>query len=161
AGTFHLGIIGLNSLLLLGGPGQQREAIAVLSRLLAPGGIAVIDVWLPLPDDTARYDGRLGLEWVREDPDSGLTVAKTTAAWYDSATRAVTLTSIFDESEPGGPVARWIREDALHLVSAPEVRLFAEDAGLEVEVVAGSYDLAPIEPGDGRVIVVARRPAAA
>ncbi|MEO5918789.1 MAG: class I SAM-dependent methyltransferase [Candidatus Limnocylindrales bacterium] len=158
AGTFRLGIIALNSLLLLGGPRQQREAIAILAGLLAPGGLAVVDTWLPLADDLARYDGRLGLEWVRRNEESGSDVVKTTTAWYDSATRVVTLTSIFDEAAPGGPVRRWIREDALHLVAATELQIHAEDAGLEVEVVAGGYDLEPIEPGDGRAILVARRP---
>ncbi|MEO8462528.1 MAG: class I SAM-dependent methyltransferase [Chloroflexota bacterium] len=158
AGTFRLGIIALNSLLLLGGPRQQRDAIAILAGLLAPGGLAVVDTWIPLADDLARYDGRLGLEWVRRDPETGSDVVKTTSAWYDSATRAVTLTSIFDESAPGEPICRWIREDALHLIAATELRLHAEDAGLEIEVVAGGYDLVPIEPGDGRAVLVAHRP---
>ena len=158
AGTFRLGILGLNSLLLLGGPRRQRAAIAVLAGLLAPGGVAVVDTWLPHPDDLGRFDGRLGLEWLRQDPETGREVTKTAAAWYDSATRAVTLTTIFDEGLPGEPPVRWTREDALHLVGADELRLHAEDAGLEVEVMAGDYDLSPLQPGDGRAILVARRP---
>ncbi|MES2209049.1 MAG: class I SAM-dependent methyltransferase [Chloroflexota bacterium] len=158
AGSFGLGIIALNSILLLGRPREQRHAIAILAGLLAPGGIAVVDAWLPLAEDLVRFDGRLGLEWVRTDPDTGFDVVKTAAAWYDSATRAVTLTTIFDEARPGGTVVRWVREDALQLLSAEDLRLYAEDAGLEVEVIAGDYSLAPLEPGDGRVVMVARRP---
>jgi len=157
AGTFRLAILGLNSLLLLGGPRRQREAIAVLAGLLAPGGIAVVDAWLPLPDDIGRFDGRLGLEWVRRDPESGSDVLKLAAAWYDAANRVVTLTTIFDEGPPGAPAARWTREDVLHLVAADEMRLQAEDAGLEVEVLAGDYDLSALRPGDGRAVLVARR----
>ena len=78
----------------------------------------------------------------------------------DSATRALTLTTIFDLSDRGGPVRRWVREDAMHLLSADDLRMYAEDAGLEVEVMAGDYDLSPIGPGDGRAVLVARRPAA-
>ena len=160
AGTFSLGILALNSILLLGGPRAQRRAIAVMAELLAPGGIAVVDVWLPLAEDLVRFDGRVGLEWVRTDPETGVDVVKTTAAWYDSATRALTLTTIFDLSDRGGPVHRWVREDAMNLLSADDLRLYAEDAGLEVEVMAGDYDLSPISPGDGRAVLVARRPAA-
>ena len=160
AGTFGLGILALNSILLLGGPREQRRAIAVMAGLLAPGGVAVVDVWLPLAEDLVRFDGRIGLEWVRTDPETGVDVIKTTAAWYDSATRALTLTTIFDLSDPGGPVRRWVREDAMHLLSADDLRMYAEDAGLEVEVVAGDYDLSPIGAGAGRAIGVARRPAA-
>jgi len=158
AGTFRLGILALNSLLLLGGPRRQRQAIAVLAGLIAPGGVAVVDTWLPLTEDLARFDGRLGLEWLRQDPETGREVTKTAAAWYDSATRAVTLTTIFDEGLPGEAPVRWTREDVLNLIAADELRLHAEDAGLEVEVVAGDYDLSPLQPGDGRAILVARRP---
>jgi len=158
AGSFRLGIVGLNSLLLLGGPRQQRAAFAVLAGLLAPGGVAVVDTWLPLADDLAHFDGRLGLEWVRREPSSGQDVMKLVAAWYDSASRAVTLTTIFDEGRPGEAPKRWLREDALHLVAADELRLYAEDAGLEIEIVAGDHDLSPLRAGDERAIVVARRP---
>lgn len=157
AGTFGLGIIALNSLLLLGGPAAQRRAVQRLASLLAPGGIAVIDAWLPLVDDLVRFDGRLGLEWRRLDPASGRTVLKTASAVYDSASRAVTLTTIFDLSAPGGTVARHVREDALHLVASGDLRLYAEDAGLEVEMIAGDYELNPLQPGDGRAVLVARR----
>jgi SAM-dependent methyltransferase len=158
AGAYRLGIIGLNSLLLLGGPRRQRRAVAILAGLLSPGGVAVIDAWLPTPEDLGRFDGRLALEWLRVDPDTGREVVKLASAWYDSANRAVTLTTIFDEAVPGGPPSRWTREDALHLVAADELRLHAEDAGLEIETVAGDHDLSPLQAGDGRVVLVARRP---
>jgi SAM-dependent methyltransferase len=158
AGTFRLAILGLNSLLLLGGPRRRAEAFRILAGLLAPGGLVVVDTWLPLAEDLARFDGRIGLEWVRRDPASGHDVMKLAAAWYDSATRAVTLTSIFDEGWPGEAPRRWIREDTLHLVAADELRFDAEDAGLEVEVVAGGYDLSPLQAGDERAVLVARLP---
>lgn len=158
AGGFRLGIIALNSLLLLGGPASQRRAVRRLASLLAPGGIAVIDAWLPMVDDLVRFDGRLGLEWRRLDPASGRFVMKTASAVYDSASRAVTLTTIFDTSAAGGAVVRQVREDALHLVATGDLRLYAEDAGLEVETIGGDYDLNPVQPGDGRAVLIARRP---
>jgi SAM-dependent methyltransferase len=158
AGTFGLAILALNSILLVGGLREQRRAMGVLADLLAPGGIAVVDAWQPLAEDLVRFDGRLSLEWLRRDADSGRDVAKLAAAWYDGATRAVTLTTIFDEAAPGEPPSRWTRVEALHLISADELRAHAEDAGLVVEVVAGDYDLAPLSPGDERAILVARRP---
>jgi len=158
AGTYGLAILALNSILLLGGPREQRQAIGVLADLLAPGGIAVVDTWQPLAEDLVRFDGRVSLEWLRRDPGTGRDVVKLAAAWYDGATRAVTLTTIFDEAGPGEPPARWTRVDALRLISADELRAAAEDAGLSVEVVAGDYDLTPLGPGADRAILVARRP---
>jgi SAM-dependent methyltransferase len=157
-GEFRLAILALNSLLLLGGPRPQRRAIGILAGLVAPGGLVAIDVWLPLVEDLGRFDGRLGLEWLRRDPATGRDVVKLAAAWHEPATRAVTLTTIFDEARPGESPVRWTREDALHLVGADELRLHVEDAGLEVETMAGDYDLSPLQAGDGRVVIVARRP---
>jgi SAM-dependent methyltransferase len=157
-GEFRLAILALNSLLLLGGPRRQRRAIAVLAGLVAPGGLVAIDVWLPLVEDLERFDGRIGLEWLRRDPATGREVVKLAAAWHETATRSVTLTTIFDEARPGESPVRWTRQDALHLVGADELRLHVEDAGLEVETMAGDYDLSPLQAGDGRVVIVARRP---
>ncbi len=158
AGSFRLALLPLNSILVLGGPRRRRQAFAILAGLLAPGGIAVVEAWLPLAEDLARFDGRIGFEWVRRDPSTGHDVMKLTAAWYDSATRSVALTTIFDEGVPGEAPRRWIREEALSLVAADELRFDAEDAGLEIEVVAGAYDLSPLQLSDERAIVVARRP---
>jgi SAM-dependent methyltransferase len=158
AGTFGLAILALNSILLLGGPREQRRAIAVLADLLAPGGVAVVDAWQPHAEDLVRFDGRLSLEWLRHDPETGREAVKLAAAWYDGATRVVTLTTIFDEAAPGAAPSRWTRVDAMHLVSADELLAGAEQAGLVVEVLAGDYDLTPLRPGDDRAVLVARRP---
>jgi SAM-dependent methyltransferase len=160
AGEFGLAILALNSILVLGGPREQRRAIAHLADMLAPGGIAVVDAWQPLAEDLVRFDGRLSLEWLRHDRETGRDVTKFAAAWYDGATRAVTLTTIFDEAAPGASPVRWTRVDALHLLSADELRAHAEDAGLVVEVIAGDYDLSPLAPGDDRAILVGHKPPA-
>jgi SAM-dependent methyltransferase len=158
AGGFHLAILALNSFLLLGTRAAQAAAIRTMAALLAPGGLAVVDVWLPDAEDLARFDGRLMLEYVRTDPESGLEVAKTAAAWHDAPTGAVVLTSLYDEGRPGEPPRRWTRTDRLRLVRSDELVAFAEAAGLVVETLAGAYDLDPIGPGSDRAILVAVRP---
>ena len=156
-GPFGLAFIALNSLLVFGSRADQAQAVQAMADQLAPGGLAVVDVWLPDADDLARYDGRIGLEYSRRDPDTGAVVTKLASAWYDAATATVELTAIFDEGHQGEPPRRWIRHDRLRLVGADELRAFAEDAGLTVEVMAGGYDLAPLGPGDDRAILVAAR----
>jgi hypothetical protein len=115
-------------------------------------------VWLPDADDLARFDGRMILEYVRTDPETGRQVTKVAAAQHDAATGIVNLTSIFEEGDPGGSTARWVRRDVLRLVSADELQDFATQAGLEVETVAGDYDLGSLGGGNDRAILVARRP---
>jgi hypothetical protein len=161
AGDYRLAFIGLNSLFLLDGRAAQAAAVATLATHLAPGGLAVVDAWLPDAEDLARFDGRLVLEWVRRDPETNHLVTKAGSALHDAATTTVRLTSIFDEGDPGAAPIRWIREERLRLTSADELRAFAEATGLEVETVAGGYDLEPLAPGSERAILVARRVEAA
>jgi SAM-dependent methyltransferase len=158
AGAFKLAFIALNSLFLLAGREAQREAFRTMARHLAPGGLAVADVWLPGADDLVRFDGRLILEYERTDPETGFTVTKTAAAEHDANSGVVELTTIYEEGAQGTPPARWIRRDRLRLVAAEELVSFAEDAGLEVEQLAGGYDLQPLGGRSGRAIVVAARP---
>jgi SAM-dependent methyltransferase len=158
AGTFRLAFIALNSLLLLGSRDAQREAIRTMAAHLAPGGLAVADVWLPDADDLARFDGRIVLEYARTEPDSVSTVTKADSAQYDSVRQLVTLTTLYEESGQGEPVRRWVRVDRLRLVSADELRGFVEDVGLEVEIVGGGYDLSPLGATSDRAVLVARLP---
>ncbi len=158
AARHALAFLALNSIMLLASRVDQREALRTLAAHLRPGGIAVVDAWLPDGDDLGRYDGRLILEWIREDPASGTMVTKTGSAVHDAATATVVLTAFFDEAAHGGMPRRWIRQDRLRLVSTDELTWFAEDAGLRVEIVAGGYDLTPIGPGSERAVVIAERP---
>ncbi|MGA2512300.1 MAG: class I SAM-dependent methyltransferase [Candidatus Limnocylindrales bacterium] len=154
---FRLAIMALNSMLLLDTRAAQQAALETMARHLEPGGVAVVDVWLPSADELAVYDGRLGLEYVREDARTGLLVTKSTAAQHEPATGHVRLTAIYEEGDQGCPPRRWIREDRLRLLNADDLRVLAEAAGLDVEIVAGGYDLSPIGPQDERAILVARR----
>jgi len=154
---FGLAILALNSILLLGSRELQRQALETMARHLAPGGIAVVDVWLPSADELARYDGRLSLEYVRDDPFTGRTVTKIAAAQHEPATGHVALTVIYDEGEQGGPVRRWVREDRLCLLNAADLASLAQSAGLSIEVVAGDYDLNALSAQDERAILIARR----
>jgi len=158
AGRFGLAFIALNSLLVLPSRVAQQAALQTLADHLAPGGLAVVDIWLPDSEDLARFDGRIMLEWPRLDPDGGAIVTKAGSALHDAASATVTLTTIFEEGGQGGTPRRWIRRDRLRLVSADELREFAERAGLVVELMAGSYDLGLLGPGSERAILVAVKP---
>ena len=158
AGTFGLAFIALNSLLVLPTRTSQRAALRTLADHLAPGGLAVVDVWIPDADDLGRFDGRVSLEWPRLDPETGSIVTKAASAQHDAASATVTLTTIFEAGGQGAPATRWIRRDKLRLVSADELRGYAEDAGLTVELMAGDYGLGPMGPGSDRAILIAIKP---
>lgn len=157
---FGLVVLALNTLLLLGDRAAQINALRVIARHLAPRGRAVIDVWLPAPDDLALYDGRLVLDWVRQDPETDEWVAKSSSARYAVATQTATLTTIFDAWRDGGPVRRTMRSDEISFVGAGELSSMAAAAGLAVETLAQDYAMTPLV-GDGeRVVLIARASAA-
>ena len=158
AGEFGLAFIALNSLLVLPTRAAQRAALRTLAEHLAPGGVAAVDIWIPDAEDLARFDGRISLEWPRLDPESGAIVTKVASAAHDAAAATVTLTTIFEEGGQGAPARRWVRRDRLRLLSANELRGFAEDAGLVVEMVAGDYGLGPMGPGSERAVLIAVKP---
>ena len=143
AGAFQLAFVPLNSLFLMGTRIDQSAAVATLAAHLAPGGLAVVDCWLPDADDLARYDGRLVLEWVRTDPETGHTVTKSGSAVWDSARSTVGLTTVFEAGPQGATPVRWVRVDHLRLVTPEDLTAMAEAAGLRVEALAGDYDLGP------------------
>ena len=161
AGTFALAVIPLNSVFIMGSRADQAAAVATLAAHLAPDGLAMLDAWLPDAEDLARYDGRLVLEWTRVDPATGRTVTKTGSAIYEAASSSVRLTTVFEEGRQGEPPVRWVRVDRLRLVTPDELAAFAEAAGLEVETLAGDYDLGPLDGAAERVVMVARKPAGA
>jgi len=157
AGPYQLAIFALNSILILNTPDRQRASFQTMARLLAPGGLAVVDAWLPVPADLTAFDGRVSLDWLRTDPETGLEVTKQSAAWFDPTSRLVTLTTIFEEGAPGTAPVRWTRHDALRFITADELVSYATDAGLQVELLAGDHDLSPLSPGSDRAVLLARK----
>lgn len=157
AGRFQLATVPLNSIFLAASRSEQAAVVATLAAHLAPGGLAVIDVWLPDVEDLGRFDGRLVLEWVREDPQTGHIVTKSGSALYEPATGVVRLTTLFEAGPPGAPPARWVRVDRLRQIGPEELVALATAAGLEVEMLAGDYALEPLTAGAERLILVARR----
>jgi SAM-dependent methyltransferase len=154
---FRLSFIALNSLLLLGSHEHQRRALRIVARHLAPGGIAVVDVWLPAPADLVRFDGRIGLEYHRPDPETGQLVVKTASATYDASSQEVELVSVYEQGGPGEPAVRWLRADRLRFMTVDELRSAAEDAGLEVETIAGGLNLEPLGASSERAVLVATK----
>ncbi len=154
---FGLAILALNTLMLLDDGERQVAALRTLAAHLRPDGLAVVDVWLPSPEDLSLYDGRLLLEWLRVDPETADRVAKMASARYDTATATVTLHQFFDAwPADGGALERTARTDRLHLVGSSELVRMAAEAGLGVEMLAGDHQMSAFGPGVDRAILLGR-----
>jgi ubiquinone/menaquinone biosynthesis C-methylase UbiE len=156
---FDLVILGFNSLLVIGNgdvSGQQR-VLRRMARHLTRDGRAVIDTWLPTPDDLALYDGRLIHEWTRHDPETGELVSKTTSATYEEESRKATIDTFFDAWHEGESPRRTSRRDIAHFPSRDELPAMIDSAGLAPQIIAGDYDMSPLEEDSERVIIVAAK----
>jgi SAM-dependent methyltransferase len=152
---FGLVILALNTLLLLPGRAAQLAALRAMARHLAPDGRAVVDVWLPAPDDLEIYDGRLTLDWQRTDPETSEQVAKLSVGRHDAALATARVTTFFDAWQtPSGPIHRLAREDAFSLLTSHEVLSLVESAGMRPDLVGGDYTLTPFGTGSERMVVV-------
>ncbi|MEO6349027.1 MAG: class I SAM-dependent methyltransferase [Candidatus Limnocylindrales bacterium] len=153
---FDLVILALNTLLLMPGRDGQRRVLEVMVAHLARHGRAVLDVWLPTPDDLSLYDGRLILEWVKRDRATGETVSKATAATFEPAAETAQISTFYDAWHDAEPPTRIHRTDSVTFIGAKELLTMLETAGLEPEMVAGDYDMSDFKPESERVIVVCR-----
>ena len=154
---FAFAFLALNSLFLMGTYERQVAAVRALARHLRPGGLALVDVWLPSADELAAYDGRLALEWLRPEDDGVHQVAKLGSARLDTSAATVALATFFDRwPTSGGAVERTSRTDELRLVTAAELTAMAQAAGLTVELLAGDYRMEPFGPGAERVLLLGR-----
>lgn len=154
---FGLVVIALSSLLLIERE-DQAAALATVAASLAPDGRAVIDVWLPGPEDLALYDGRVVLDWVRRDEEASEQVAKLTSARYAAAARSAEVTSFFDAWRDGAAesVRRTMRHDRIAFLTEMELQMLAQRAGLEVELMAGDYEMGEFGDDAERVVMVCR-----
>ncbi len=154
---FGLVILALNTLLLLPTRAAQLATLATMATHLRDGGRAVIDVWLPSPDDLVLYDSRVVLDWLRRDDETGEWVAKSTSARHDRATQTAHVTTFFDAWQDGARVRRTLREDDIAFIGRHELVGLWERAGLSVDTLAGDYEMTPFSAGAERLVMVGRK----
>jgi len=157
AERFSLAFIAVNTFLLAEDDAARLAVLGVMRRHLGPGGIAVVEASTPDDVELASFDGRLQLEWLRQDPETGDQVTKLISARHDPESSSVSLCQVFEwTARHGGPISRVTRMDTLHLVSAERLGALAAQAGFQRVESWGDHLLIPHGPGSHRVILVAR-----
>ena len=153
--TFGLVVIGLNSLMHLETQHDQRRALTAAARHVAPGGRLIVDLFNPdvaLPDQ--HQEGQLFLHCLKVLP-GGAHVLHFQSPRVERAVQLVHMTNYYDEMQPGGQVKRHLSPFTLRYVSAGELTLLLEAAGLEVEALYGTYELDPYAADSPRLIAAA------
>jgi SAM-dependent methyltransferase len=154
---FDLAFLAVNTFLLADDDAARAAVLETMRAHLQPGGVAAIEVSTPDEAELATFDGRLQLEWLRRDPETGDEVAKLVSARYDPESSTVALYQVFEwTAHLGGTLSRVSRSDVLHLLTAERLARLAERAGFGQVRLWGDHLLTPYGPGSHRAILEAR-----
>lgn len=154
---FDLTFLAVNTFLLAEDDVARLAVLETMRVHLQPGGVAAIEVSTPDKAELATFDGRVQLEWLRHDPETGDEVAKLVSARYEPKSSTVALSQIFEWTPHlGGPLARASRSDILHLIPAENLAGLARQAGFGQVQLWGDHLLTPYGPGSHRAILEAR-----
>ncbi|MFZ2488186.1 MAG: class I SAM-dependent methyltransferase [Anaerolineae bacterium] len=156
-GQYQLAFIAINSFMHLTTLADQLSALRSWRKLLAPGGLLVIDVDNPDPRHLLEADGRIDLTSQWFDPETGATVLKQMSRTLDAARQLQNVLFIYDEIFPDGQARRTLAPFQARYLYRYEGELLLDKAGFTPENVYGSYDLDPYSSESERMIFVARR----
>ena len=151
----------------LGGLEHMESAVALASALstverhLAPGGLAVVDVAAPQPEDLAPGAQPLVQGWTRELPSTGGAAASSVTKLVSLEARPSeglrNVTWHFDVQPQGGALERVTVRFSLRMITAGERELAAALAGLRVTGWYGDYELTPLADDAARIVATLRR----
>ena len=155
---FGLAFLALNSLFLMATYERQVAAVQALARHLRPGGLAVVDVWLPSADELSAYDARVALEWLRPEEDGDPPGGQARQRPPRHVGRHGDADHVLRSLADGRRAGRADRRGPTTCASSrrPSSTAMAHAAGLRVELLAGDYRMEPFGPGAERVLLLGR-----
>jgi SAM-dependent methyltransferase len=123
-----------------------------ITRHLAPGGLAVIDVEAPHADDWSASPQPLVEHWTKPWGDGQVTKLVTIDPRPSEGTRDITWH--FDVTDADGLLRRSTAMFTLRVLTPGELDLAGRVAGLRVAGMFGGYDFTPFVDGSPRLIVL-------
>ena len=138
----------------LDGPEEAVRALVTARRLLAPGGVLVVDLLGPgaLPD----HDLPLSVDWERRVGDRRVVRRSELRRHETPEGLRVAYATLTDLVEADGTIARLPASFRLWYPSPSAVVALADEAGLVVEAAFGSHDLGPLDERSECCIFVLR-----
>jgi SAM-dependent methyltransferase len=145
----------LNTFLHLPDAEAQIAALEALRRVVVPGGLLLLDLFVPDPHYLLQLDGRVISEF-STTLDTGDRVSKWVSRTHDAATQAIETTVWYDLVPAGSQqVTRYSDHYYTRYVYRFELEHLLARTGWEVVSLFGSYDLEPYGPESDRLISLA------
>jgi len=151
---FGLIIVPLNTFLHNLTLDDQLATLACCKKHLRPGGLLVLDCFNPDPAHAAD-DRRLIVQRSVIDRATGQTAVLMLSRATDWNNQLQEITYLIDRTDRSGTVQRAILPTTYRFIFRHEMRLLLKAGGFDLKDEYGSYDLAPIEAGSDKLIVVA------
>src|SRR5690606_2412401 len=129
-GRFDVVIAPLGTLQHMETPDDFVDALGTMARHLAPGGVAVVDVESPVPDDFDASPQPLIQHWTKPWRGGRVTKVVSVDAIPSEGTKDVTWH--YDIADARGRLTRITSEFPLRTFTPPEIALAARLAGLRV-----------------------------
>ena len=129
------------------------DAIAVMARHLAPGGVAVVDIEAPHRDDFDPTPQPIVEHWTKPWIDGGQ-VSKLVSVEARPAESMKDITWHFDVASRTGALRRITTMFTFRTITLPEVTLAGRLAGLRTVAAFGDYEFTPFDTGSERMIVL-------
>lgn len=154
-GRFDLVIAPLGTLQHMETPSDFVAALETMAHHLAEGGVAVVDVESPVPDDFDPRPQPLIQHWTKGWRGGRVTKVVSVDAIPSEGTREVTWH--YDVADAAGNLRRVTSVFPLRTYTSPEIELGARIAGLRVAARFGDYEFGPYYDGAERLIVILQR----
>lgn len=154
-GRFDLVIAPLGTLQHMETPDDAVAALETMAHHLAEGGVAVVDVESPVPDDYDPSPQPLIQHWSKPWRDGRVTKVVSVDAIPSDGTKAITWH--YDVAEQDGTLRRLTSEFLLRTFTSPELELAARIAGLRVAARFSDYEFTPYHDGAERLVMILQR----
>jgi SAM-dependent methyltransferase len=155
---FNLAFIAINSFSHLLTTDDQLAALARIRQHLNPGGLLLLDLFNPDLGRLLDFQGRIALDKVMTDTQSGQQLIKFRVETVDLGKQIIDVTFIVDRLDDQGQVRRTLFPFSMRYLFRYELELLLRHAGFEVEAIYGSYNLEEFDGDSEQLIAVARRP---
>lgn len=150
---FNLVLLAVNSFMYLTAQERQVQVLRLAGKVLAKGGLLVLDLANPFTTLTTIDNGELIHQLTLTDDDT--TVVKFVSREANLAEQLEHITCFYDEVGHNGDLRRTVVPFTLRHLFRYEAEMLLENAGFCVEGVYGSYDLEEYESSSERMIVLA------
>lgn len=155
--TYRCAIVSLNGFLHLPDRPAQQQALRELHRVLQTGGLLLLDLLHPTPEQLRALDQPFTHDgtWMISERSRLDRFARRTV---HPAEQTITTTLFYDRTDLAtGRVTRQIASYTLRYIHRYELELLLESAGFAVEALYGSYELDPLQDDSPMMFVVAQR----